>query len=60
MTSTSTEDESQPGVRSGYGSFIARHEDALLLGPPGTGQSHLAQAIGQSAIQQGYRETHKL
>ncbi len=34
------------------------------LGPPGTGKSHLAQAIGQAAIQQGYRvlyrETHKL
>jgi DNA replication protein DnaC len=46
------------------GAFIARHEDALFLGPPGTGKSHLAQAIGQSAIQQGYRvlyrETHKL
>src|SRR6266496_2483486 len=46
------------------GGFIARHEDALFLGPPGTGKSHLAQAIGQAAIQQGYRvlyrETHKL
>src|SRR5258707_13895350 len=35
-----------------------------FLGPPGTGKSHLAQAIGQAAIQQGYRvwyrETHKL
>src|SRR5215475_16078029 len=44
--------------------FIARHEDALFLGPPGTGKSHLAQAIGQAAIQQGYRvlyrETHHL
>src|SRR5436853_3550803 len=44
--------------------FIARHEDALFLGPPGTGKSHLAQAIGLSAIQQGYRvhyrETHTL
>jgi DNA replication protein DnaC len=44
--------------------FIARHEDALFLGPPGTGKSHLAQAIGLAAIQQGYRvlyrETHKL
>jgi DNA replication protein DnaC len=44
--------------------FIARHEDGLFLGPPGTGKSHLAQAIGQAAIQQGhrvlYRETHKL
>ena len=46
------------------GGFIARHEDALFLGPPGTGKSHLAEAIGQAAIQQGYRvlyrETHTL
>jgi DNA replication protein DnaC len=46
------------------GTFVARHEDALLLGPPGTGKSHLAQALGQAAIQQGYRvlyrETHVL
>ena len=44
--------------------FIARHEDALFLGPPGTGKSHLAQAIGLATIQQGYRviyrETHAL
>lgn len=44
--------------------FISRREDALFLGPPGTGKSHLAQAIGLAAIQQGYRvlyrETHTL
>ena len=44
--------------------FISRHEDALFLGPPGTGKSHLVQAIGLAAIQQGYRviyrETHAL
>jgi len=44
--------------------FIDRREDALFLGPGGTGKSHLAQAIGQAAIQQGYkvlyRETHIL
>jgi len=46
------------------GAFIARHEDALFLGPPGTGKSHLGQAIGQAVIQQGYkvfyREAHVL
>ena len=44
--------------------FLNRREDALFLGPGGTGKSHLAQAIGQAAIQQGfrvlYRETHVL
>lgn len=46
------------------GGFIARREDALFVGPGGSGKSHLAQAIGQAAIQQGYRviyrETHIL
>jgi DNA replication protein DnaC len=46
------------------GHFVAKHEDALFLGPPGTGKSHLAQAIGHAAIQQGhkvlYREAHVL
>lgn len=44
--------------------FIERREDALFLGPGGTGKSHLAQAIGQAAILQGhrvmYREAHVL
>src|SRR5213596_2720065 len=39
--------------------FIDKHEDALFLGPPGTGKSHLAQAIGQAAIQQGYRVLYR-
>src|SRR6266581_2920833 len=46
------------------GAFITRREDALFLGPGGAGKSHLAQAIGVAAIQQGhrvlYRETHVL
>jgi DNA replication protein DnaC len=41
------------------GRFIEQHEDALLLGPPGTGKSHLAQAIGRAAIQQGHRVTYR-
>src|SRR6202789_4451341 len=44
--------------------FLGKREDAPFLGPGGTGKSHLAQAIGQAAIQQGYRvlyrETHVL
>ena len=44
--------------------FIAKREDGLFLGPGGSGKSHLAQAIGQAAILQGYRvlyrETHVL
>jgi DNA replication protein DnaC len=35
------------------GAFIARHEDALFLGPGGTGKSHLAQALGHCAVRQG-------
>jgi DNA replication protein DnaC len=46
------------------GHFVIKHEDALFLGPPGTGKSHLAQAIGVAVIQQGhrvlYREAHTL
>jgi len=44
--------------------FLQRHDDALMVGPPGSGKSHLAQAIGQAVIQQGYRvlyrEAHRL
>ena len=39
--------------------FVAQHEDALFLGPPGTGKSHLAQAIGHAVIQQGYRVLYR-
>lgn len=44
--------------------FVAQHEDVLFLGRPGTGKSHLAQAIAHAAIGQGYavlyREAHVL
>lgn len=44
--------------------FIANREDALLLGPPGTGKSHVAKTIAHAAVLAGhrvfYREAHKL
>jgi DNA replication protein DnaC len=50
--------------RLAAGHFVSTHEDGLFLGPPGTGKSHLAQAIGRCAIQQRhrvlYREAHVL
>ena len=39
--------------------LIDRREDVLLLGMPGTGKSHLAQAIGRAAIEQGYRVRYR-
>ena len=39
--------------------FINKREDALFLGLRGTGKSHLAQAIGQCAIQQGYKVLYR-
>lgn len=41
------------------GRFIAQREDGLFLGPPGTGKSHLAQAIGRAVIHQGYRVVYR-
>jgi DNA replication protein DnaC len=39
--------------------WIQRREDALFNGPPGSGKSHLAQAIGHAVIQQGYRVIYR-
>ena len=53
------EDESQLGLRSGDGHVRRPPRGRTLLGPPGTGKSHLAQAIGQAVIGQGYRVIYR-
>jgi DNA replication protein DnaC len=44
--------------------FINAKDDALLIGPPGTGKSYTAKALTLLAVQQGYkvlyREAHQL
>ena len=40
-------------------SWVGKREDALFLGPPGSGKSHIAQAIGHAVIQQGYRVLYR-
>ena len=35
--------------------FIAEGDNAILIGPPGTGKSHLAKAIAYSAVRSGLR-----
>lgn len=39
--------------------WIGKREDALFLGPPGSGKSHIAQAVGHAVIQQGYRVLYR-
>jgi len=34
--------------------FLREHKDVLLVGPPGTGKSFIAQSIGYQAIKQGH------
>lgn len=41
------------------GRFLQQREDGLFIGPPGTGKSHLAQAIGLAAIHHGYEVLYK-
>lgn len=36
------------------GKFLRQHRDLLFIGPPGTGKSHLAQALGHALIRSGY------
>ncbi len=39
--------------------FVQNAEDALLIGHPGTGKSHIAKAVAHAAIQSGYQVAYR-
>jgi DNA replication protein DnaC len=41
------------------GKFIRDGEDALLIGSPGTGKSHIAKTVAHAAIQAGYKVIYR-
>lgn len=41
------------------GNFVRQAGDVLLLGPPGVGKSHLAQALGYQAIRLGFNVLYR-
>ena len=41
------------------GKFIQSGEDALFIGSPGTGKSHIAKTVAHAAIQKGYRVVYR-
>lgn len=41
------------------GGFIHQNKDVLFLGPPGTGKSHLVQAIGYQAVKMGFKVRYR-
>jgi DNA replication protein DnaC len=41
------------------GKFIQQGNDALLIGSPGTGKSHIAKTVAHAAIQTGYKVVYR-
>lgn len=41
------------------GKFVQHSADALLIGHPGTGKSHIAKAVAHAAIQSGYQVVYR-